>query len=878
MPAVVPEHSRPLLEALSGGSTFEVDSHVFSADDDWLMAIGYPQEGEFSAERLEAAIGKAVAQTGASECFVIAPELPERLKGKELDSDVYYTLEADSPTPEKLRRHIRRAREVLRVDETREFTAEHRRLWTEFMGRLALPPRIRQLYAGTASALRGPADLRLLNAWDADGQLAACLVLDYSLPHHVSYILGAHSKTHYVPHSPDLLFAEMKERALAEGKPHILLGLGVNEGITRFKLKWSGVQDVPYFLASWEVDKNEAQEFAAAVANMLLSSGTVSRWEFVDSLPKQRECAMLWRLDKNGRTSWIGGSAHFFCYSFENSLRRLFENVDTVLLEGPIDSESMDEVDRIGRRLDEGAPRVIDFLTEEDIRRVERMVYGPEGWWARISGKIQPRRVDVREVLSERRQWSAFFTLWTAFLERNGWSNSVDLEVWDTALDMGKSVMGMESLAEQIASLESVPMERVVKYVKECDFWPKLMESNKRRYLAGDLMGMLGTSAEFPTRTGTIISVRDQRFRERMRPYIERGGTAIFVGAAHMINLRRMLAEDGFTVTRVLPTLKHRFMAWIKRDDSIVLPGNPDAPAFEAAPQNVRSTALRSSVGKASGGPASGRMLADLGARAVVAEQIPAYVRAVSSNTLKSCEGFAAWTSQGSIILVAFPAEDEIAGGGPFWESEAYLERLDRAVAQALAMPELRRITVLAPAVPSAAPASAVVERDAWWCLDLPHSPGQKLRNMLRRAEREVSIAVEEWGEDHAALVDHYLKVRTLAPGTRHIFGRVGDYVRKSPEALLFAARDAEGGLQAMAVGDFSAMKSAFYMFAFRRDDCPPGASDALVAALAREAEKRGQSVLNLGLGIDGGISFFKKKWDAYEAMPHLETSWAVQV
>ena len=81
MPAVVPEHSRLLLEALSGGSTFEVDSHVFSADDDWLMAIGYPQEGDFSTERLEAAIRKAVAQTGASECFVIAPELPERLRG-----------------------------------------------------------------------------------------------------------------------------------------------------------------------------------------------------------------------------------------------------------------------------------------------------------------------------------------------------------------------------------------------------------------------------------------------------------------------------------------------------------------------------------------------------------------------------------------------------------------------------------------------------------------------------------------------------------------------------------------------------------------------------------------------------------------------------
>ena len=141
--AVVPEHSRPLLEALSGGTTFEVDSHVFSAADDWLMAIGYPQEGEFSVERLEAALAEAVARTGASDCFVIAPELPDRLKAQELDSDVYYTLAADAPAPSALRRHVRRAREVLHVDETREFTAEHRRLWTEFMGRLALPPRIR---------------------------------------------------------------------------------------------------------------------------------------------------------------------------------------------------------------------------------------------------------------------------------------------------------------------------------------------------------------------------------------------------------------------------------------------------------------------------------------------------------------------------------------------------------------------------------------------------------------------------------------------------------------------------------------------------------------------------------------------------------------
>ena len=97
-----------------------------------------------------------------------------------------------------------------------------------------------------------------------------------------------------------------------------------------------------------------------------------------------------------------------------------------------------------------------------------------------------------------------------------------------------------------------------------------------------------------------------------------------------------------------------------------------------------------------------------------------------------------------------------------------------------------------------------------------------------------------------------------------------------SQDAVLFAARNASGRLLAMAVGDYSALCTAFYMFAFRQDDCPPGVSDALLQALADEAVRRGQGVLNLGLGIDGGITFFKKKWGAFELMPHLETSWTL--
>ncbi|MBP3729834.1 MAG: GNAT family N-acetyltransferase, partial [Mailhella sp.] len=573
----VPEHSPSLLEALSGGHSFTEGPYLFAAADDWLLCVGYPLYGSFSLDSFEKALHAALLRAKPHSCFAIAPELPARLQKNIVDSDVYYNLPASAPVPAKVRGPVRRAGLVLRVEEQGVFTAAHRRLWTEFFSGRPLSPRIRQLYAAVPAALLRTSDLRFLDAWDDQGRLAACLLMDWSLPDSASYVLGAHSREYYVPHAHDLLFAEMLRLARERGKSSVLLGLGVNEGITRFKRKWGAMEGMPYRMAAWEEEGLDHGAASLAAAVLLGSGAGVSRWKYFETLPEQRPCAMLWKLEKRGRVSWMGGSAHFFCCSFENSLRRLFENVDTVLLEGPMDSASLDEVARTGKNPDADSPRAGSFLSNEEIGRLENMVWGPRVFWVRLAGMEQKERIDLRGILFKCRHWYAFFAAWTAFLERNGWKQSVDLEVWNTALDMGKAVMGLESLEEQIASLESAPLDRVVSFLRGCPSWPAMMRSNRSRYLAGDLSGMMGTSAEFPTRTSAIIDARDQRFRERMRPYVERGGTAVFLGTAHMLNLRRMLAEDGFTVSRVLPTWRHRFFAWLHHDPEDVLQGNPHA-------------------------------------------------------------------------------------------------------------------------------------------------------------------------------------------------------------------------------------------------------------------------------------------------------------
>lgn len=217
-----------------------------------------------------------------------------------------------------------------------------------------------------------------------------------------------------------------------------------------------------------------------------------------------------------------------FRYSFEAAFRNLFERVDTVLFEGPLDADSLDEVARIGKTPDGRHPPLIDLLEEPEIRAARTGRAGPHRKARPLlqRGEPQPRR--RAGAARNHPALVCLFSLWTAYLERQGWNQSVDLCAWHTALEMGKSVIGMESLEEQVASLESVPLGRVTAFFRGCRSWKGYARRNIHSYLDGDLEGMLGTSTEFPSRTEQIIDGRNQRFRERMRPFLEEGRAAVF--------------------------------------------------------------------------------------------------------------------------------------------------------------------------------------------------------------------------------------------------------------------------------------------------------------------------------------------------------------
>ena len=549
--ATVPEHSVAFMEAMSDGKAFLVGSYLFVAAKDWLLTVGYPLSGDDSLLSIDEALAEAVRRTHATKCWAIGPSLPARLRTHCTDQDYYYTLASDMAVPARLERQAAQAVTALRVEEGTLFTPGHRRLWAEFLARVPLPPNVRELFARTEHVLSMAPGLVLLNAWDERGHLAACLLLDTAPRRFLSYLIGAHSSTHYTPHASDLLFLRMIQLARRENKDYVHLGLGVNDGIRRFKTKWGGIPAIPCEMAAWEEKANARAEMSEFMRTLRSMPGeSMSKHEFLASLPPQRRFAMLWEIKKDERRSWLGGTAHFFCCSFETSFRKLFESVDTVLFEGPLDQASLDEVAETGKHPTAGSPRLIEALAEEEIRRLERVVCGPQGFWARLLGFSAHNAPDVRHFLSETRPWMAFFSLWSSFLARHDWRYSVDLEAWHLAQEMGKAVRGMETIAEQLATLEGIPLSRIVNFFRQCRHWHGYLKRNERAYLRGDLERMMGTSIEFPTRTEWVINRRDAVFLERMRPFLEEGRCAVLVGSAHLLDLRPLLTQAGFTVRR----------------------------------------------------------------------------------------------------------------------------------------------------------------------------------------------------------------------------------------------------------------------------------------------------------------------------------------
>lgn len=247
--------------------------------------------------------------------------------------------------------------------------------------------------------------------------------------------------------------------------------------------------------------------------------------------------------------------------------------------------------------------------------------------------------------------------------------------------------------------------------------------------------------------------------------------------------------------------------------------------------------------------------------RAYLPEHIPEYVNAISQTEAFLFGDFLAYAKNGFVILVGYPLEE------PFEE-----KRLEKALEEAVNALNPERLSLIAPSIPASLGKGDRPPSDHYYRLELSSiTLSQKLRNMLKRAGRELSVGENtHFDEEHKEMVEAFLKTHAVDEGTRSIFRRIDQYLSSSKTATIFDARSGGGELAAFDIADFKPRDYALYMFNFSSDTCYiPGASDILLSHVIQRAKTARKKYINLGLGINPGVTFFKEKWGGAAFLPY---------
>jgi hypothetical protein len=243
-------------------------------------------------------------------------------------------------------------------------------------------------------------------------------------------------------------------------------------------------------------------------------------------------------------------------------------------------------------------------------------------------------------------------------------------------------------------------------------------------------------------------------------------------------------------------------------------------------------------------------------AHAYLPEHLPGYVTSVSPAQVELVGDFIVYRRSEILIFIGYA----LAG-------DTDENRLLKALDDCRERFTPSQISFIGPNLPPEleCQVSGRVWRDGYFRLDLSRfNPSKKNRSLLKRASRDLHFETTYiWTDEHQRLVHDFIRSHTLDQGTRSIFTHLSKYV-KAGAPIIFQVKDHQGGLNAFDIADFSAGDYAFYMFNFcSRKAYIPGASDLLLAKIIAQAQSQSKRFLNLGLGINPGVTFFKKKWGA---------------
>jgi len=247
---------------------------------------------------------------------------------------------------------------------------------------------------------------------------------------------------------------------------------------------------------------------------------------------------------------------------------------------------------------------------------------------------------------------------------------------------------------------------------------------------------------------------------------------------------------------------------------------------------------------------------------AYIPEHLPSYVTAISQVEPFLLGDFLVYIKNDLLIFVGYPLKGSLDE-----------KRMNMVLEESIHRFHPKTVSLIAFSILFSHKGCLRYSTDYYYQLDLTHfTLSQKNRNMIQRASRNLFVEKKRnYGAEHESIVEGFMKVHSLEEESKWIFKRLKAYLSSSMESWIFEARDDKGNLVAFDVAEFGANEYSFYMFHFRSPSpYVPGASDLLLYEIIKMAKSENKRFINLGLGINSGVTFFKKKWGGVPFLPYV--------
>ena len=256
---------------------------------------------------------------------------------------------------------------------------------------------------------------------------------------------------------------------------------------------------------------------------------------------------LLWRVEApSGGESYVFGTIHIS----DPRVTRLHPSVSEALersthftMEVIFDGDSVRQMARA--------------MYFQDERSLSQLL--PDDLYTRVVALLARYQVSAAAA-NKLKPWAAYTTL---SLPPDQQAPPLDLMLMNEAQAAGKTLSGLETLAEQIAVFDGLnareQLELLELTVCHYDSFQAEVEEMVAYYETGDLRGMMRMAVRYESPLqerfmDLLLRQRNYRMVERMRAGLERGDMFVAVGALHLPGregVLNLLQADGFRITRV---------------------------------------------------------------------------------------------------------------------------------------------------------------------------------------------------------------------------------------------------------------------------------------------------------------------------------------